>query len=179
MCWTIELYSIHTGLQTENYNYTCPNWFKCTSFWFHRYPKVHLSCWIEGLCYLLIFISNLILQINSNGIVSFAVSYNQYNPEPLLIDGKYFIAPYWSDVDTRGIGDIYFRTTTDDCLLSLAREIIQRGTCQVNEVSRFKPKWLLIATWYQVGYYKAHTNLVCNFLLIIILSYWLYGLLDI
>ena len=104
-----------------------------------------------------------ILQINSNGIISFAVSYNKLYPEPFLINGKYFIAPYWADVDTRGTGDIYFKTTTDDCLLSLAREIIQRGTCQVTEVSRFKPKWLLIVTWYQVGYYKQNTDLVCNF----------------
>ena len=113
--------------------------------------------------YLSIFISStVILQINSNGIISFEASYNDYNPRPLLFRGKYFIAPYWADVDITGIGHIYFKTATDDCLLSLVKEVIQRGTCQVTEVSRFKPKWLLIATWYQVGYYKARTDLVCN-----------------
>ena len=27
-------------------------------------------------------------------------------------------------------------------------------------LSRFTPRWMLIATWYQVGYYNSHADLV-------------------
>ena len=70
------------------------------------------------------------------------------------------IAPFWADVDTRGTGEIYVKETTNITLLTLARKVILRATHQVTGLSRFIPRWILIATWYQVGYYNSHTDLV-------------------
>ena len=45
-------------------------------------------------------------------------------------------------------------------LLVLAKNVIRRATHQVAGLSRFTPRWMLIATWYQVGYYNSHADLV-------------------
>lgn len=70
------------------------------------------------------------------------------------------IAPFWADVDTRGTGEIYFKETTDIKLLKKANRIIQRATHQAAGLSRFIPRWMLIVTWYKVGYYTKHTDKV-------------------
>lgn len=73
------------------------------------------------------------------------------------------IAPFWADVDTRGIGEIYFKETTDHNLLSKANDVIQDATHQAAGLSRFKPSWMLIATWYKVGYFSSHTDQVTSY----------------
>ena len=103
-------------------------------------------------------------QINTNGIISFTAAVPTFTPEPFPIKDRFLIAPFWADVDTRGTGEVYFKETTNATLLDLARKVIQRAAHQVAGLSRFKPKWLLIATWYQVGYFSSHTDRVstCN-----------------
>ena len=73
------------------------------------------------------------------------------------------IAPFWADVDTKGTGEVYFKESCDDALLTLAKKVIQNATHQAAGLSRFKPKWLLIATWYKVGYFSRHADLVIAF----------------
>ena len=101
-----------------------------------------------------------ILQINTNGVISFTAPVPTFTPEPFPIPGRFLIAPFWADVDTRGTGEIYFKETIDEDLLIRATAVIKRATYQAAGLSRFTPKWMLIATWYQVGYFSSHTDLV-------------------
>ena len=93
-------------------------------------------------------------------MISFTAPVPTFTPEPFPIANRFLIAPFWADVDTRGTGEIYFKETTNDTLLILARSVIRHATHQVAGLSRFRPRWLLIATWYQVGYFSSHTDQV-------------------
>ena len=58
-------------------------------------------------------------------------------------------------MDTRGIGDIYYRQTTDPSLIARATNEIQTAFSVSLNVSN-----LLIATWDRVGYYPFGTDRV-------------------
>ena len=72
-----------------------------------------------------------------------------------MFDRNRYIAPYSYDVDTRGIGDIYYRQTTDPSLLARATIEIQTAFSVSLNVSN-----LFIATWDRVGYYPSGTDRV-------------------
>lgn len=93
-------------------------------------------------------------------MISFTAAVPTFTPEPFPISGRFIIAPFWADVDTRGVGQVYFRETTDNQLMKVAKRVLDRATHQVIGLSRFIPRWLLIATWHQVGYFSSHTDLV-------------------
>ena len=80
--------------------------------------------------------------------------------EPFPIPGVFLIAPFLADVDTRGTGEVYFKESRDETLLSKANDIIQSSTSQSRGLSRYKPTWILIATWFKVGYFVSHTDKV-------------------
>ena len=86
------------------------------------------------------------------------------------------IAPYHADVDIRGIGDIYYRQTSDPRLLA-------RATCEIKAAFPSLSKSitnLFIATWDAVGYYSYGTDKVrfkvsitiINFVFIMQLTCW-------
>ena len=89
--------------------------------------------------------------MNTNGIISLTTSYNPYTPLALPLSGNQIIAPYWSDVDITGIGQIFYRQTTNSTLLARATNEIRAAfpTSQNVNVTN-----LLIATWDAVGYYN-------------------------
>ena len=64
---------------------------------------------------------------------------------------------FWGDVDTRPYdgGYIWYRITDSTDLLQQARETIQSAYPSVPEID-----YLLIATWYHVGYYPENTDRV-------------------
>ena len=66
------------------------------------------------------------------------------------------IAPYFSDVDTRGTGNIWYRSTLDPVLLEKAKNDIPMVLSGPN----FNLTWLFIATWDHVGYYNTKTDKV-------------------
>ena len=112
-------------------------------------------------------------QISSNGLLSFESVVVDYTPQdfplapPEGMDQRpALIAPFWADVDTReGPGRVYFRSTDNQTDL----EMIKRITDKVNvstvssrscfSSSQFTPKWALVATWHNVGYYELHHNM--------------------
>ena len=65
--------------------------------------------------------------------------------------------PYWADVDTRGVGDVYYRQTTDPNLLARATSEIRAAFPSSRNVTIRR---LLIATWDNVGYYFQSTDKV-------------------
>ena len=97
-------------------------------------------------------------------MISFNASVPTFNPEPFPIAEKFLIAPFWADVDTRGTGEVYFKESTDQTLLTSGRKIILRD--QETGLTGFRPRWLLIATWYRVGYFDNHSDLVIYLIVI-------------
>ena len=93
-------------------------------------------------------------------MISFTVPFPTYAPKPFPIAGRFLIAPFWADVDTRGTGEVYFMESRDETLLSKANDIIQSSTSQSHGLSRYEPTWILIATWFKVGYFSSHTDKV-------------------
>ena len=83
---------------------------------------------------------------------------NDFTPRVFPTDGV-LIAPFWADVDTRGIGSIYYRLTSNQTLLNrFSMDISSFFAGQVT----FSPQILFIATWFEVGYYNMHTDKVQN-----------------
>ena len=105
----------------------------------------------------------LLLQINSNGIISFDEAVISFEAEPFPLPDLKVIAPFWADVDTTGIGTVWYRDTSDTKLLDRARSDILRNPVLFPDIDlqNFFPTSLLIATWDHVGYYDQHTDKVC------------------
>ena len=97
------------------------------------------------------FICAYVIQVNDNGIISFNSRYNiQRTPLSLPMRGtQKIIAPYWADIDTRGIGQIFYRQTTNASLLVRATNEIRAAYPASQDVTI---QSLLIATWSNVGY---------------------------
>ena len=73
------------------------------------------------------------------------------------MEGYEFIAPYWADVDIRGVGQIYYRHTDNSTLLARATNQIRTvfpTSKNVNFTSLF------IVTWHAVGYFQEQTDKV-------------------
>ena len=81
------------------------------------------------------------LFINNNGNVSFGTSYSSFSSNPFPDPSFVMIAPFWGDVDTRGVasGLVYFKKTAT----------------------------ALIVKWNNVGYYSSMTDKLNDFQLIL------------
>ena len=96
------------------------------------------------------------IQINTNGIISLDDRFTDSSSEPLLLsDNDKIIAPFWADVDTRGIGDIFYRQTKDSIFLNRATGLIRAAFPAAKNVTD-----LFIATWDNVGYFSQNTDKV-------------------
>ena len=83
------------------------------------------------------------------------MSYNHYNPSAFPLNEYMIIAPYWADVDTTEIGQIYFRETNDSALLAIVADDLTVGFPTSNVTK------LIIVTWKDVGYFDKNTDKVC------------------
>ena len=93
-------------------------------------------------------------------MISFTAPVPTFTPNPFPIAGRFLIAPFWADVDTRGTGEVYFMESRDETLLTKANDIIKKSESQSRGLSRYEPTWILIATWFKVGYFSSHTDKV-------------------
>jgi Nidogen-like/PEP-CTERM motif len=84
--------------------------------------------------------------LNNNGNITFNSQLGTYTPNPFPISGQPMLAPYWADVDTRGVQ---------------SSEISNRVWYASPDPST------LIVTWDQVGYYSSHTDKVNSFQLVL------------
>jgi receptor-type tyrosine-protein phosphatase Q/CUB/sushi domain-containing protein len=88
--------------------------------------------------------------INNNGVISFLAPVSNYTPEsfPLNIP---IIAPFWADVDTRGVGTVWYRLTSDASTVMNVREKV---SSYFSDDPNFLPNEVLIVSWAAVGYYN-------------------------
>ena len=110
-----------------------------------------------------------VAQINNNGLLSFESPVRDYTPRdfPLRAEdsvrgvGVAFISPFWADVDTRnGHGTVFFNSTTNRTTLALVKDVVSSSQAGVDLAARFNPKWALVATWEEVGYYDRKGDMV-------------------
>ena len=100
----------------------------------------------------------IILQVNTNGVISFGSPFTH----SLIIsfplsESDQIIAPYWADVDTRGTGQIFYRQSTDPNLLARASSEIQAAYPSSQNVTVTS---LFITSWDAVGYFSRETDKV-------------------
>ena len=50
-----------------------------------------------------------LMQVNTNGVVSFGTALSTYPSESLPVTGTAFVAPFWADIDARANGSVYYR----------------------------------------------------------------------
>jgi gliding motility-associated-like protein len=79
------------------------------------------------------------LFINTNGNVSFGTSYSAFSSNPFPDPSFVMVAPFWGDVDTRGVGTVSYKITPT----------------------------AMYVNWEGVGYYSSHTDKTNTFQLII------------
>uniref|UniRef100_A0A3Q2PME6 NIDO domain-containing protein n=1 Tax=Fundulus heteroclitus TaxID=8078 RepID=A0A3Q2PME6_FUNHE len=90
------------------------------------------------------------IYVNHNGHLTFYSSWSSYSPQRFPIHGgRDIIAPYWTDLDNRGNGDIYYVQYTSGSILQEVTQDINANFPALN----FHANWVFIATWYEVAYY--------------------------
>jgi len=94
------------------------------------------------------------IRIYNNGYVSLGGGVTGgYTPRPFPFRGAPMIAPYWADVDTRGTGSVYYKSSTSSSDLNRAAGLIS-STYRTS----FRPNRVYVVTWYRVGaYYRSRS----------------------
>ena len=84
----------------------------------------------------------MLLQVSTNGILSFGSNFTRFNPVPFPFTSPPLIAPFWADFDLRRGGDVYYRQTAQrDILEQIAFFGSRAGGFQ------FQPTLAFIVTW--------------------------------
>lgn len=102
--------------------------------------------------------------INSNGFVSFLTEIpNFFNVQfPLEYP---IIAPFYSDVDTREAGAIWYRETSDPGTVSRSKTAVQQ---HFSSGADFTPTGAFIVTWDGVGRYNQRTDRINTYQLVLV-----------
>ncbi|MFT7814773.1 alpha-tectorin-like, partial [Arapaima gigas] len=104
------------------------------------------------------------LYVNDNGDLTFAQALQAYIPYQFPAYGERdIIAPFWTDLDTRGHGTISYRQVTSGSILQQATNDINRYFPRLS----FTATWVFIATWDRVAYYPM-TNTETSFQVVLI-----------
>jgi len=77
--------------------------------------------------------------INNNGNISFGSAWPTFNSSPLPTNQFAMVAAFWADVDTRGVGEVWYKVTPTAMYIN----------------------------WVSVGYFSMQTNMVNSFQIII------------
>ncbi|KAE8284015.1 IgGFc-binding protein Fcgamma-binding protein antigen [Larimichthys crocea] len=91
------------------------------------------------------------LIVNHNGHLTFNNPDGTHRPQRFPIHGtKDFIAPFWTDLDNRQTGQVYYNQYTSGSVLQQATQDINAYFPSLN----FNANWVFVATWYEVAYYS-------------------------
>ena len=101
--------------------------------------------------------STLPFQVSTNGALSFSERLQRYSGEGLSMANTALIAPFWADVDTREIGEVFYRQTNESSCIANVTSIIHEV---FEDAVEFTPFTVFIATWNNVGYSKRNTDRV-------------------
>ncbi|XP_056153584.1 alpha-tectorin-like [Lampris incognitus] len=91
------------------------------------------------------------IYVNHNGHLTFNSSWGRYVPYCFPAHGsRALIAPFWTDLDNRRNGAVYYNQYTGG-------SVLQRATRDINQYFpglSFTANWVFVATWYEVAYFS-------------------------
>ena len=111
----------------------------------------------------------LCIQVSSNGIISFGSGFPNFgatlfpNPNNPIVFNSYIAAPYWSDIDGRTFGEVWYEThvagqsATADSMLERVSNLVRSE----QNLSSFKGTWMVVATWNGSVSFAGNDVLVC------------------
>ncbi|KAK2820377.1 hypothetical protein Q5P01_023336 [Channa striata] len=89
-------------------------------------------------------------QVNHNGHLTFDGPLSATSTAKFPVHGQRdVIAPFWTDLDNRQNGEIYYNQYTSGSVLQQATRDINTYFPSIN----FNANWVFVATWYEVAYY--------------------------
>uniref|UniRef100_A0A669CE63 Uncharacterized protein n=1 Tax=Oreochromis niloticus TaxID=8128 RepID=A0A669CE63_ORENI len=90
------------------------------------------------------------IYVNNNGDLTFDAPFWLWIPYrfPAYVS-RDIIAPFWTDMDTRVSGQVYYNQYTSGSVLQQATQDINQYFPELN----FNANWVFVATWYEVAYY--------------------------
>lgn len=103
------------------------------------------------------------LYVNDNGIVSFLTEVPSFFSAPFPLTYP-IMAPLYSDVDTRGVGRVFYRETQEPSLLARFEQTVGANFAAG---SSFRARSLFVATWEGVGYYERKADRRNTFQLVV------------
>ena len=100
-------------------------------------------------------ISSLYMQVNDIGIISFGSPLYEFESRISMLfplnGTKQIVAPYWTDANIRGSGNVFYHQTTNASLLARTTNEIHKAFPTSQNVVITS---LLIATWFRVCSYN-------------------------
>ncbi|XP_076007714.1 alpha-tectorin isoform X2 [Genypterus blacodes] len=91
------------------------------------------------------------IYVNHNGHLTFSAPWSRFVPHRFPArQSRDIIAPFWTDLDNRQSGQIYYRQYTSG-------SVLQQATQDINQYfpgSNFNANWVFVATWSGVQYYS-------------------------
>uniref|UniRef100_A0A673C3P1 Si:ch211-182p11.1 n=1 Tax=Sphaeramia orbicularis TaxID=375764 RepID=A0A673C3P1_9TELE len=94
------------------------------------------------------------IYVNHNGHLTFLQPWYRYTAQRFPMHGhRDIIAPFWTDLDNRNNGQVYYKQYTSGSVLQQATHDINQYFPGLN----FAANWVFVATWYQVAYYPQTT----------------------
>lgn len=108
------------------------------------------------------------IQVNNNGHLTFNSSWRSFSPQRFPLYGsRDIIAAYWTDLDNRQTGHIYYSRY-------ISGSTLQQATQDINEYFpglNFSASWVFVATWYNIPYIGSSgsvSHLVDRLILIVV-----------
>ncbi|XP_065327649.1 IgGFc-binding protein-like [Pelmatolapia mariae] len=89
------------------------------------------------------------IYVNHNGHLTFTGPLSEFRSQRFPQRIRDIIAPFWTDLDNRGNGQIYYNQYTSGSVLQQATRDINQYFPGLN----FNANWVFVATWYEVAYY--------------------------
>uniref|UniRef100_A0A3Q3J170 NIDO domain-containing protein n=1 Tax=Monopterus albus TaxID=43700 RepID=A0A3Q3J170_MONAL len=90
------------------------------------------------------------IYVNNNGHLTFDNPWYSYTPQMFPLYGSSdIIVPFWTDLDNRQTGAIYYNQYTSGSVLQQATQDIHAYFPGLS----FNAEWVFVATWYEVAYF--------------------------
>ena len=95
------------------------------------------------------------MQVNENGLISFLTEISTFYNVQFPMDYP-VIAPFYADIDTRGIGQVYWRASQQMEDRDRAANLVSQYYSEAD----FRPREVVVVSWDQVGYFDMKTDKV-------------------
>uniref|UniRef100_A0AAZ1XCI4 NIDO domain-containing protein n=1 Tax=Oreochromis aureus TaxID=47969 RepID=A0AAZ1XCI4_OREAU len=89
------------------------------------------------------------IPVNHNGHLTFTGPLSEFRSQRFPQRIRDIIAPFWTDLDNRGNGQVYYNQYMSGTVLQQASRDINQYFPGLN----FNANWVFVATWYEVAYY--------------------------